>query len=229
MSYYAKISFKYMNSQDIIPFLKKFKETYIKRIPEVAKENYVFCPVIRKNLNFPNSLSELHKDKFEILNCLSWVKDCSRFKYFYDDKFALLGVVGVPDCLNDLFDASIAFQNSGDQDYEQDAWCGIKDFEDIYAKWIAKDDNKVIDWYNAKHDFSFDKDYSEPIEKSEGLIYWRKAFAYQEIWERYENEIFDDTNAIYFSLFGAYESSELYKILRFCLTEGNKKLKEWEK
>lgn len=44
MSYYAEISFKKMKSQDVISFLKDFKCAYIKKIPEIAKENYPFCP-----------------------------------------------------------------------------------------------------------------------------------------------------------------------------------------
>lgn len=230
MSYYAEISFKKMEPQDIIPFLKEFKEAYIKKIPEIAKENYPFCPAVRKNLfNFPNSLPELWKDKLALSECLSWVKDCSRFKYFYDNEFKLLGVVSVPKCLKDLFDTSIAFQNSCDQDYEQKAWSGIKEFEDIYTKWITKDVDEVIDSYNLEDDFrDFNADYPDPIKKSERLMYWRKSFAYREIWGRYEQEIFDDDNAIYFSLFGAYESSKLYRILQCCLAEAQTERMEFQ-
>ena len=220
MSYYAEISFKKLESQDIISFLKDFKYAYIKRIPEIAKENYPFCPAVEKNLlNFQDLVSE---DKLELSECLNWAKDRSRFKYFYDNEFKLLGIVGVPECLKELFDASIAFQNSCDQDYEQKAWAGIKEFEDIYTKWITKDVDEVVDSYNLEDDFrDFNADYSDPIEKSEQLMYWRKSFAYREIWGRYEREIFDDDNAIYFSLFGTYESSKLYRILQCCLAEAD--------
>lgn len=219
MSYYAEISFKKMESQDIISFLKDFKYAYIKRIPEIAKESYPFCPAIKKNLfNFPDLLSE---DKLELSECLNWAKDCSRFKYFYDNEFKLLGIVGVPKCLKELFDASVVFQNSSDQDYDRDIWSKIKAFEDIYNKWITKDVDEIKDSYNLEDDyFDFDKDYPEPIERGEKLMYWRQIFAYREIWGRYEQEIFDD-NAVYFCLFGAYESSKLYRILQCCLAEAN--------
>lgn len=219
MSYYAEIAFKKMEPQDVIPFLKDFKYAYIKRIPEIAKESYPFCPAIEKNLfNFPDLLSE---DKLELSECLNWAKDCSRFKYFYDNEFKLLGIVGVPKCLKELFDASVVFQNSSDQDYDRDIWSKIKAFEDIYNKWITKDVDEIKDSYNLEDDyFDFDKDYPEPIERGEKLMYWRQTFAYREIWGRYEQEIFDD-NAIYFCLFGTYESSNLYKILQCCLAEAN--------
>lgn len=49
MSYYAEISFKKLESQNIISFLKDFKCAYIKKIPEIAKENYPFCLAVEKN------------------------------------------------------------------------------------------------------------------------------------------------------------------------------------
>lgn len=224
MSYYAEISFKKLESQDIISFLKDFKYAYVKRIPEIAKEDYPFCPAVGKNLfNF----QDLAEDKLQLSKCLNWAKDCSRFKYFYDNEFKLLGIVGVPKCLTELFDTSIAFQNSCDQDYGQKAWAGIKEFEDIYAKWITKDTNEIIDSYNLEDDFrDFNTEFLDPVEKAEELMYWRKSFAYREILGRYEREIFDDDNAIYFSLFGTYESSKLYRILQCCLAKADAAMRE---
>ena len=226
MSYYAEISFKKLESQDIISFLKDFKYAYVKRIPEIAKEDYPFCPAVGKNLfNF----QDLAEDKLQLSKCLNWAKDCSRFKYFYDNEFKLLGIVGVPKCLKELFDTSIAFQNSCDQDYDRDIWSKIKAFEDIYNKWITKDVDEIKDSYNLEDDyFDFDTDYPEPIEKGEMLMYWRQTFAYREIWGRYERGIFDDDNAIYFSLFGTYESSKLYRILQCCLAEADAAMQEWK-
>lgn len=226
MSYYVEISFKQIKSEDIIPFFKEFKEAYIKKIPDIAKEKCMFCPVVAENLHFPTSLGELRKDKFETLNCLNWANNCSRFKYFYDKEFDLLGIVGIPECLDEMFDTTIVFQNSSDQDYDRNMWSKIKAFEDIYNKWITKDVDEIKDSYNLEDDyFDFDKDYPEPIERGEKLMYWRQTFAYREIWGRYEQEIFDD-NAIYFCLFGAYESSNLYKILQCCLEEATKTAKQ---
>lgn len=177
-------------------------------------------------MNFQDLVSE---DKLELSECLNWAKDCSRFKYFYDNEFKLLGIVGVPYCLKELFDASIAFQNSCDQDYEQKAWAGIREFEDIYAKWITKDVNEIIDSYNLEDDFrDFNAEFLDPVEKAEELMYWRKIFAYREIWGRYEREIFDDDKAIYFSLFGTYESSKLYRMLQCCLAEADAAMQEWK-
>lgn len=230
MSYHAEISFKKMEPQDIIPFLKEFKEAYIKKIPEIAKENYPFCPAVRKNLfNSPNSLPELWKDKLALSECLSWVKDCSCFKYFYDNEFKLLGVISVPKCLKNLFDTSIAFQNYCDQDYEQKAWSGIKEFEDIYVKWITKDVDEVRKSYNARFEFcDFDKDFPEPTKKAERLMYYRRSFAYQEIWKRYESELWDEADAIHLSLFGGYELGQLYKFLKLCFAEAQTERMEFQ-
>lgn len=135
MSYYAEISFKKLESQDIISFLKDFKYAYVKRIPEIAKENYPFCPAVGKNLfNF----QDLAEDKLQLSKCLNWAKDCSRFKYFYDNEFKLLGIVGVPKCLTELFDTSIAFQNSCDQDYGQKAWLELKNLKTFMQSGLLK-------------------------------------------------------------------------------------------
>lgn len=181
----------------------------------------------KKNLfNFSDLLSE---DRLELSECLNWAKDCSRFKYFYDSEFKLFGVVSVPKCLKELFDTSIAFQNSCDQDYEQKVWSGIKEFENIYTKWITKDVDEVIDSYNLEDDFcDFNADYPDPIKRSEKLMYWRKTFAYREIWGRYKQETFNDDNAIYLSLFGGYESSQLYKFLKLCFAEAQTELMEFQ-
>lgn len=224
MSYCVEISFKQIKSEDIIPFFKEFKEAYIKKIPEIAKEKCMFCPVVAENLHFPASLGELRKDKFETLNCLNWANNCARFKYFYDKEFGLLGIVGIPECLDEMFDTTVVFQNSSDQDYDRDIWSQIKAFEDIYNKWITKDVDEIRDLYNTQTGFSFDKEYSGVIERSEGLMYWRQTFAYQEIWQRYES-VFNDTESIYFSLFGPYETS-LYKFLQCCLEEATKTTKQ---
>lgn len=223
MSYCVEISFKQIKPENIISFFKTFKENYVIKIPEIAKEKCMFCPVVAENLHFPASLKELRKDKFETLNCLSWANNCSRFKYFYDKEFGLLGIIGVPECLTEMFDTTIVFQNSSDQDYDQGIWSKIKAFEDIYIKWITKDVDEIVDLYNAQLGFSFDKEYPDVIERSEGLIYWRKTFAYQEIWQRYQ-EVFNNTESIYFSLFGPCEIS-LYKFLQCCLEEATKTTK----
>lgn len=227
MSYYAKICFKRMEPDEIIAFFKLFKKKCVEEMPEIAKADYIYCPAIMKHFDF--SLAELVNDELEKHRCINWVKDCFRFKYFYDEEFGLLGMFNVPDCLNGLFDACITFQNSCDQDYEQNAWSGIKEFEDIYAKWITKDDDEVRKSYNAQFKFcDFDKDFPEPIKKAEQLMYYRRSFAYQEIWKRYESELWDEDDAIHLSLFGGYELGELYKFLKLCFTEAQTERMEFQ-
>lgn len=125
----------------------------------------------------------------------------------------------VPTTVKDLFDASIEFQNSGDQDYEASHWYGVKEFEEIYGKWITKDVGEIKEIYNEKYSpFNFDKEYPDPIDANEQLAYWRKSFAYEEIWKRYQGELYNDEDAIYFSCFSANNLAVLYKFLSHCFT-----------
>lgn len=149
----------------------------------------------------------------------NWACNLFTFRYFYDTEYHLLGVFGVPNAVKDLFDASIEFQNSCDQDYEASHWRGVKEFEEIYEKWITKDVDEIKEIYNEKYSpFNFDKEYPDPIDASEYLAYLRKSFAYEEIWERYQGELYNDEDAIYFSCFSANNLAVLYKFLSHCFT-----------
>lgn len=95
----------------------------------------------------------------------------------------------------------------------------LKEFEEIYEKWITKDVDEIKEIYNEKYSpFNFDKEYPDPIDASEYLAYLRKSFAYEEIWERYQGELYNDEDAIYFSCFSANNLAVLYKFLSHCFT-----------
>lgn len=121
--------------------------------------------------------------------------------------------------MKDLFDASIEFQDSCDQDYEASHWHGVKEFEEIYGKWTTKDVDEIKEIYNENYSpFNFDKEYPDPTDASEQLAYLRKSFAYEEIWKRYQGELYNDEDAIYFSCFSANDLTVLYKFLSHCFT-----------
>lgn len=173
------------------------------------------------SFDLPEKYSDLViKEETDVFNASNnWVCNLFTFRYFYDTEYHLLGVFGVPNAVKDLFDASIEFQNSGDQDYEASHWHGVKEFEEIYGKWITKDVDEIKEIYNENYSpFNFDKEYPDPIDASEQLAYFRKSFAYEEIWKRYQGELYNNEDAIYFSCFSANNLFVFDKFLVHCFT-----------
>lgn len=222
MSYWCEINFKKMEEKDIIPFLRSLKKRLVFDFSKIAKDNYVYCPFVKKHLfDLPEKYSDLViKEESDVFNAsYNWACNSFTFRYFYDTEYHLLGVFGVPNAVKDLFDASIEFQDSCDQDYEAPHWHGVKEFEEIYGKWITKDVGEIKEIYNEKYSpFNFDKEHPDPIDASKHLAYWRKSFAYEEIWKRYQGELYNDEDAIYFSCFPANDLTVLYKFLSRCFT-----------
>lgn len=178
MSYWCEINFKKMEEKDIIPFLRSLKKRLYFDFSEIAKDNYVYCPFVKKHLfDLPEKCSDSMINEPDVFNASSnWACNLFTFRYFYDTEYHLLGVFGVPNAVKDLFDASIEFQNSCDQDYEASHWRGVKEFEEIYEKWITKDVDEIKEIYNEKYSpFNFDKEYPDPIDASEYLAYYGKG------------------------------------------------------
>lgn len=50
MSYWCEINFKKMEEKDIIPFLRSLKKRLYFDFSEIAKDNYIYCPFIKKHL-----------------------------------------------------------------------------------------------------------------------------------------------------------------------------------
>lgn len=218
MSYWCEINFKKMEEKDVIPFLRRLKKRLVFDFSEIAKDNYMYCPFVKKHLlDLPQKCSDLLIEEPDVFSeSDNWVRNLFTFRYFYDTEYHLLGIFGVPDSVKDLFDASIEFQDSCDQDYEASHWHGVKEFEEIYGKWITKDVGEIKEIYNEKYNpFNFDKEYPDPIDASKHLAYWRKSFAYEEIWKRYQGELYNDEDAIYFSCFLGSNTFS-YKFLARC-------------
>ncbi len=219
MSYWCEINFKKMEEKDVIPFLRRLKKRLVFDFSEIAKDNYIYCPFVKKHLlDLPQEYSDLVIKEPDVFNASNnWACNLFSFRYFYDTEYHLLGVFGVPNAVKDVFDASIEFQNSCDQNYVASHWHGVKEFEKIYEKWIIKDVNEIKEIYNEKYSpFTFDKEYPDTVKASKQLAYYRKSFAYEEIWERYQGELYNDESAIYFSCFSANDFAVLYRFLSYC-------------
>lgn len=126
MSYSCYISFKEVSSANLYDFLLNIKHLLIDNIKEVAKLDCMYSP----------SVQYLHKKYIDMdirdkSVCQDWAYNCFKYRYFYISKYNLLGVFGVPDCVENLFDDTIYFQNSTDQDYDLDEWSSIKLFKKL--------------------------------------------------------------------------------------------------
>lgn len=230
MSYSCSISFKEISAEEIMKFLVKFKHECVEKIEEIAKEECAWCPFIRKNLNIPDNAADIPKEEWK--EAENWTKNSIfKFRYFY--KSSLLGVYGVPKSVRHLFDKTVYFQNSCDQDYDFEEWEGIKQFENIYKKWMTVDVDIIKEKYNkdiacGSVGNDFDSEYSDVTEKADKLIYWRKSFCYEEIWKKFEDTLYNDDDAIYLSLFGYYDVLAVNRFVKSCFDSYKEKLKEFQ-
>ena len=140
-----------------------------------------------------------------------------QYRYLYDAERNMLGIYSVPDCVKGIFDGTVPFQNSTDQDYTRDMYAGVAQFEKIYDKWAAKSDTDMLQYYSERTGQSlYDSyDFRERAEHmsdeqlsayvSKELDYYRRWGAYDEIWNPYESGLEDDRQTVYLSLYGPYD------------------------
>lgn len=220
MSYSCFISFKKMKEKDIIPFLKKYKKTTTERLEEIAKENFSYVPYIRNTFDISNKFESFKDVPRELQQeAKYWARSCVfQYKYFYDTKNKLLCIFGVPTCMYDLFDKTIYFQNSCDQDYERENWEGVEVFEKIYDKWQAYSDMYIKKIYKKVYGTDFDCEYGDYKEEKiqEEINYCRRSFAYDEIWKHVGGEMYSENEAIFLSLYGNYEICEIISFVKHC-------------
>lgn len=201
MSYSCYVSFKQIPAEEVYNFLLSLKEAIKRKFKDIAKDNYLFCPTVRY-LHTPYSKLKTYAER----SCTeNWVTQCvSKFRYFYWKEYNLLGVYGVPDCIRDLFDDTIYFQNSVDQDYEFETWDKINVFRDVATKWKNSSEAYV------KHTANIDEDDFD-------VEYHRKSCCYNEIWYTYlYKTLEDDDSVIYFSCFGQYDLVIIQKFIFMC-------------
>lgn len=228
MSYSCTISFKKIKSDDVFNFLSEFKKANTAQLSEIAKENYFYCPFIRNDFfDAPRDIKDIPYE--EMKQAYSWARDVFSFRYFYDVENQLLGVYGVPTAVEKLFDGSVYFQNSCDQNYEKSEYGGIQTFEDIFEKWMKAPNSVIYDKYKKENLSDFFEEYTTAEEQNKMLDYYRKSFCYDEIWDKYKRTLFDDESAVYLSLYGGlYDILELKTFVVQCHKHYMEKVKEYE-
>ena len=210
MSYYATINFKTVKEGELYGFLKQIKDACKAKFDEIAKGNYIFMPSINKDYLLKND-SEYAKDQLD----RAWMRNSIfSYRFFYIPEHNLLGVFGVPE-VEDIFDLTCYFQNSCDQDYDFEAWKGIPIFEQIAEKWKNATNEEV---YKS---FKYPDEHEEPIDYD----YYRRSFAYNEIWEMCEHFLYSEDDVVYISMFGGYEIAEQKGFVHKC----RKAYDEWKK
>ena len=196
MSYSCYISFKKIEFKDVYKFFQDYKKFAINNLDEIVKENFIWCPSIKERVGHIEykdlSLLETDRDR-------NWFCRIFKHRFFYDYEFGLLCVYSCPKVARQLFDNTVYFQNSCDQDYDFKDWEGIKEFENIYNECMKLSEKEICEkWLSDGED-----DLNE-----ENFQYYRRAEAYDRIWSRYEWSLYNDDDILYISLFNLWDDYE---------------------
>ena len=195
MSYTCEISFKEIRSENVYDFLVALKPHIKNNLQAIAKDNYLYSPMAK----FP-----VYKQE----SCLDWAKIVFTYRYFYLKDYNLLGIYGVPNCVQHLFDSTIYFQDATDQDYSFDVWKDVKLFNSISDKWKNCTIQDVL---------GFTDDYSQQdLEDTKTFEYAIKTCCYSEIWNLLKTTLFNDDSIIHISLFGYYDVELLTYFIQQC-------------
>lgn len=199
MSYNCTISFKQIDSKNVYDFLLDLKTCLMDNMESISKDNYMFAPSVRY-FNKPYSDFNTYAERESYYG---WVKSIFTFRYVYFKNIGLLAIYSIPNCVQHLFDDTIYFQNSTDQDYDFRTWDKIEVFKNIAYKWEHCSDDYVINTLG--------------LEKGDDIDYHRKSGCYSEIWETYLSDtLFNEDSVIYFSCFGYYDLLHIQKFLDYC-------------
>ena len=158
MSYFCTASFKKISNDinELYDFFSQLK-TYASN-PAVAhdiiEDNQYYCPLVRMDL------TNIYKmDAYRLPELEYWIIRLFTFKWrlvTYDDA-TFLCMLGVPTQLQSLFDGSVYFQNSTDQDYELDE-CPLDTFKQIYDRWQNASREQVMKFIECDDDDFEDED-----------------------------------------------------------------------
>lgn len=102
------------------------------------------------------------------------------------------------------------------QDYDFEEWKGVPIFEQIAEKWKNSTDETVRAYYNKR----WGEDYGNM-----DYDYYRRSFAYDEIWRICEHYLYHEEDVVYISMFGGYEIAEQKGFVHKC----RKAYEEWQK
>jgi hypothetical protein len=215
MSYSAQINFKVIKEGELYAFFKKIKDTCKEKFDEIAEDNFIFMPSIKNDYMMKND-GEWAKEQLD----RNWMRNSVfSYRFFYIPEQNLLGVFSLPDAVKDIFDLTCYFQNSCDQDYDFKEWKGIPLFEAIAEKWKNASDSEVIEYYRKNYGHYYDEEYASDLD------YYRRSFAYAEIWRMTEHYLYSEDDVVYISMFGGYEIAEQKGFVHKC----RKAYDEWKK
>ena len=205
MSYHAEISFKTIKPNELYSFFQKLKAETVKNLDAIAEDEFLYMPSVRNEHLYNDVRAAVKRDANE-----GWAKQVFTHRFFYLADHDLLGVFGVPNKAKQVFDKTIYFQNSCDQDYEFDEWKGVPVFEQIADKWANTTDQEVRRKYLETNSGSWDED--EPFDHG----YYRRTYAYDEIWDMCSEYLWNEDSVVYISLFGFYDFYPVGKFVDKC-------------
>ena len=199
MSYSCVISFKKIKAEDISDIFIKMKKAIKDNLDIIAEENFYYSPIYREltlsDLKDETDNKTLYKKLFTAQE--DWVKRIFTYRWFYIKEHQLLGVFGLPNSLCSLFDSTIYFQNSTDQNYDFSEWDDVDLFRSIADKYRNLDLDgvaEICDWYSK-----------EELQEADRLDYMRKTLCYKEIWDTYlDDKLYDNFKGIYISLLSPF-------------------------
>ncbi|MBQ8806397.1 MAG: hypothetical protein IJZ68_08090 [Bacteroidaceae bacterium] len=169
---------------------------------------------------FPRDFGNV--DAKDIDAARSWARGVFQHRYTYDNERQLLCMFSVHDAVHSIFDGTVYFQNSTDQNYARSEYAGISAFEAIFDKWQSMPEADFLKWYREKNGSSFYDDYEIGCYQGEEreqrylqkMEYARSTAAYAEIWSNYESTLYNDESAVYISLYGPYDIQPLTCFLK---------------
>lgn len=213
MSYGAQICFKAIPAKDLFGFFQNLKTECSQKFKEIAKANFIYLPSKRTEYRKVDAYFQEQANR-------NWMRsNVFTFRYFYLPELELLGMFSIPDEVENLFDASIYFQNSCDQNYDWDTWKGVEEFEVIAYKWQNLSNEAVFRHYRIHDDDSGDDE-----ESTFDYDYYRKTCCYDEIWGLIDKFLYQESQVVYLSLYGGYELYEASLFCKYC----QEYYSEWE-
>lgn len=210
MSYSATISFKKIKPEEIFDFFLKIKAKVKETVDQIAEDNFIFSPYARNidKYKTDNYNIEIFKDGSD------WARRVFTYRYFYNKDLELLGVYGLPDSIRCLFDDTLGFQNSCDQDYDFEYWDKIEPFKVIADRWKALTPEQVYEEYSKTEFGDYTKEQFLCGDGGYRPAYYAKTLCYDEIWEKYlEETLFSEDSIVYLSLFNFYDSMFIHNFI----------------
>lgn len=230
MSYGCEISFKQIKAEEIYPFLQKLKEEATKIAPDIIKDEYIWSPIYKWMVLDEENEALIKEEKFftardkEVVQVEreneDWVIRCFTHRWYWDFEKDVLMLYSIPKQLQHLFDNTVYFQNSCDQDYDFEEWSGIKYMKDIANRWKNISDEEITKLYKESPYYD-DYDGNEHIQEQSD--YYRKTMCYDEIWDRIEWTLYNDKEITYITLFSKWND---YDVLKRCSIATVKGIKE---